>query len=89
MSYLVSIDTMKASSIPNKNCWIRTNCKLWFFIFIAGTKGRRILTPNTSIQRQLQYSWGSAGKEHELYARVKEFELSTKRMIQHYKNVLA
>ena len=40
---------------------------------MSGTKGRRIITPNTSIQ---QYSWGSSGKEHELFARVREFELS-------------
>ena len=29
--------------------------------------------------------WGSWGKEHELFAQVKEFELSTVRMIDHYK----
>ena len=32
-----------------------------------------------------QFSWGSHGKEHELFAQVKEFELSTKRMLDHYK----
>ena len=32
-----------------------------------------------------QYSWGSRGKEHELYAINKEFELSSERMIEHYK----
>src|SRR6056300_1640089 len=58
-----------------------------FLIFIAGEKGKRILTPNTSILSH-QYSWGSRGKEHELYARVKEFELSTDRMIKHYKKCL-
>ena len=51
---------------------------------MAGEKGRRILTPNTSILSH-QYSWGSSGKEHELFARVREFELSTERMIAHYK----
>jgi len=52
--------------------------------FMAGTKGHRMITPNTSILSH-QYSWGSGGKEHELFARVKEFELSTQRMLDHYK----
>jgi ATP-dependent Clp protease protease subunit len=53
-------------------------------MFITGTKGRRVLTPNTSILSH-QYSWGSIGKEHELFARVRELELTTERMINHYK----
>ena len=53
-------------------------------IFISGEKGQRILTPNTSILSH-QYSWGAFGKEHELFATVKEFDLTTKKMIQHYK----
>ena len=53
-------------------------------MFMAGTEGQRILTPNTSILSH-QYSWGSFGKEHELFAQVKEFDLTTKRLISHYK----
>ena len=53
-------------------------------IFISGTKGKRLLTPNTSILSH-QFTWGSFGKEHELFAAVKEFDLTTKRMIKHYK----
>ena len=53
-------------------------------LFITGKKGKRTLTPNTSILSH-QYSWGNYGKEHELFAQVKEFELSTKRMLDHYK----
>ena len=53
-------------------------------LFISGKKGRRTLTPNTAILSH-QYSWGSQGKEHELFARVKELELTTERMIEHYK----
>jgi ATP-dependent Clp protease protease subunit len=81
------IDTMKASSIPIKTVGLGLIASCGFLIFIAGTKGSRILTPNTSILSH-QYSWGSAGKEHELYARVKEFELSTRRMIEHYKKCI-
>jgi ATP-dependent Clp protease protease subunit len=52
-------------------------------IFLAGHQGRRILTPNTSILSH-QYSWGSEGKHHELFAVTKEFGLVHDRMIRHY-----
>ena len=81
------IDTMKASTIPIKTVGLGLIASCGFLIFIAGKKGTRILTPNTSILSH-QYSWGSHGKEHELYARVKEFELSTNRMIEHYKKCI-
>ena len=32
-----------------------------------------------------QYSWGSGGKEHELFAKIKQFEISTEKMMDHYK----
>ena len=31
-----------------------------------------------------QYSAGSSGKEHELYASLVSFELTSKRMLEHY-----
>ena len=51
---------------------------------MAGEKGNRVLTPNTSILSH-QYSWGTYGKEHDLFATVKEYELTTYRMLTHYK----
>ena len=81
------IDTMKASTIPIKTVGLGLIASCGFLLFIAGAKGKRILTPNTSILSH-QYSWGSEGKEHELFARVKEFELSTRRMINHYKKCI-
>lgn len=81
------IDVMKSSNIPIKTVGLGLIASCGFLIFIAGKKGQRILTPNTSILSH-QYSWGSRGKEHELYARVKEFELSTDRMIKHYKKCI-
>jgi len=53
-------------------------------LFLTGEKGYRILTPNTSILSH-QYFWGGRGKEHELFARVKEYTLTSERMIDHYK----
>ena len=51
---------------------------------MAGTKGRRVLTPNTSILSH-QFSWGTEGKSHELFATMKEFTLTQGRMIDHYR----
>jgi len=78
------IDTMKGSSIPVKTVGVGMIASCGLLTFIAGEKGHRVLTPNTSILSH-QYSWGSHGKEHELYGVVKEFELTSKRMVNHYK----
>ena len=78
------IDVMRGSSIPVRTVGLGQIASAGLMIFIAGTKGHRILTPNTSILSH-QYSWGAFGKEHELFATVKEFDLTTKKMIAHYK----
>lgn len=51
---------------------------------LAMSGDKRIAMANASIMSH-QYSWGSTGKEHELYAKIKEFEMSSERMIYHYK----
>ena len=78
------IDIMKGSKIPIRTIGMGMIASCGLLMFISGTKGRRVLTPNTSILSH-QYSWGSFGKEHELFAAVKEFDLTTQRMIAHYK----
>ena len=78
------IDIMKGSRIPIHTVGLGVIASCGLLLFITGQKGHRTLTPNTSILSH-QYSWGTYGKEHELFAQVKEFELSTKRMIDHYK----
>ena len=78
------IDTMRGSAVPIRTIGLGQIASAGLMMFIAGTKGQRILTPNTSILSH-QYSWGAFGKEHELFATVKEFDLTTKKMIQHYK----
>jgi len=78
------IDVMKGSKIPIRTIGLGMIASCGLLMFITGTKGRRILTPNTSILSH-QYSWGQGSeKEHELFARVKELELTTERMINHY-----
>jgi ATP-dependent Clp protease protease subunit len=78
------IDTMRGSAIPIRTIGLGQIASAGLMIFIAGEKGKRVLTPNTSILSH-QYSWGAFGKEHELFATVKEFDLTTKKMIAHYK----
>jgi ATP-dependent Clp protease protease subunit len=78
------IDVMRGSAIPIRTIGLGQIASAGLMIFIAGDKDNRILTPNTSILSH-QYSWGAFGKEHELFATVKEFDLTTKKMISHYK----
>jgi len=78
------IDVMRGSAIPIRTIGVGQIASAGLLIFIAGEKKYRLLTPNTSILSH-QYSWGSFGKEHELFAQVKEFDLTTKRVISHYK----
>jgi len=78
------VDIMKGSKIPIKTIGMGMIASCGLLMFISGTKGRRVLTPNTSILSH-QYSWGSYGKEHELFSAVKEFDLTTDRMVTHYK----
>ena len=78
------IDVMKGSKIPIRTIGMGMIASCGLLMFISGTKGRRTLTPNTSILSH-QYSWGTYGKEHELFAVVKEYDLTTERMVNHYK----
>ena len=79
------IDVMKGSSIPVKTVGIGMIASCGLLTFMSGARGSRVITPNTSILSH-QYSWGSHGKEHELFASVKEFEMTTDRMLKLYKS---
>ena len=78
------IDTMKGSAIPIRTIGLGQIASAGLMIFLAGSKGQRVLTPNTSILSH-QYTWGAFGKEHELFATVKEYDLTTKKVVEHYK----
>jgi ATP-dependent Clp protease protease subunit len=77
------IDVMRGSAIPVKTVGLGMIASAGLMIFIAGVPGRRILTPNTSIMSH-QFSWYNEGKAHELFATMKEFELTQARMLAHY-----
>lgn len=78
------VDVMNASRLPVHTVGLGMIASCGLLLCMNGAKGHRTITPNTSILSH-QYSWGSRGKEHELYAVVKEFEMSTERLINHYK----
>lgn len=78
------IDTMKGSKIPIYTYGMGEIASCGLLTFIAGEKGKRFITRNTAILSH-QFSWGAWGKEHELMARVKEYENTTQRIIDHYK----
>ena len=78
------IDVMHSSNLFIKTVGLGQIASAGLLIFLAGSPGRRTLTPNTSILSH-QFSWGSDGKVHELFATIKEFELTQKRMIEHYR----
>ena len=77
------IDVMRSSNIFIKTVGLGQIASAGLLIFLAGSAGRRTLTPNTSIMSH-QYAWGSDGKHHELLATIKEFELTQRRMVNHY-----
>jgi ATP-dependent Clp protease protease subunit len=78
------IDIIKGSKIPIYTYGLGEIASCALMTFIAGEKGRRFITKNTSILSH-QFSWNSYGKEHELMSRVKEFKNTSDRILAHYK----
>jgi len=78
------IDTIKGSRIPIYTYGLGLVASAGLMTFMAGQKGHRYITRNTSILSH-QYSWGAIGKEHELMAAVKELDNTTVRVLEHYK----
>lgn len=78
------IDVMSSSAIHIKTVGLGQIASAGLLIFLAGSPGRRILTPSTSILSH-QFSWEADGKVHELFATMKEFDLAQRRMIAHYR----
>lgn len=78
------VDVMASSTIPIRTVGLGKVHSGGLLIFMAGKKGSRVLTPNTQILSH-QWSWGAIGKQHELIATSKEFELTQARVLKHYK----
>jgi ATP-dependent Clp protease protease subunit len=78
------IDVMRSSTLPIRTVGLGQIASAALMVFMTGTKGQRVLTPNTSILSH-RWSGGSIGKSHELFAIAKEFDLTSERMFDHYK----
>lgn len=78
------IDVMRASSVPIHTVGLGLIASAGLMIFISGKNGERLITPNTMILSH-QWSAGSYGKEHELIAAARGFDMITKRVITHYR----
>jgi ATP-dependent Clp protease protease subunit len=78
------IDVMNSSTIPIKTVGLGQIASSGLLIFMNGAPGRRVLTPNTSILSH-QFSWYNEGKLHELFATMREYELTQQRMLDHYR----
>jgi len=76
------IDAMKMSEIPITTFGQGLVASCGVVALMAGDK--RIITHNTSVMTHT-YSWGSKGKEGELKAVIKEFDMTSERMVAHYK----
>jgi ATP-dependent Clp protease protease subunit len=78
------IDVIKGSKIPIYTYALGEIASAGLLTFVAGIKGKRFITSNTSILSH-QFSGGMIGKEHELMSRVKDYQLTSKRIITHLK----
>lgn len=78
------IDVMLGSKIPVHTTGLGILASMGLVIFIAGEKGKRVLTPNTLIMSH-QYLAVAWGKEHELLANRKQHDILTKMVLTHYR----
>lgn len=78
------IDTIKQSNIPV--CTIGTGevASAGVMLLMSGQKGNRYITENCSVMSH-QFSRGVVGKEHEIAAAAKDFQLDSDRMLHHYR----
>lgn len=83
MSGWAIIDIMRGSAIPVRTVAVGQVASAGLMISMAGAKGHRCMTENTSI---MSHSWSgfAQGTSHQLMNLTKEHNLTTERMIQHY-----
>ena len=77
------IDMMEWSRIPVYTTGIGMIASMGLLVFMAGEKGRRVVTPRTSILSH-RYSSMTMGNHSQLIAGRKEEDLMHERIIQHY-----
>lgn len=77
------IDMMAWSRLPIYTTGVGMVASMALCVFMAGEKGRRVLTPRTSVlsHRFSAFSWGN---HSELIARRKEEDFMHHRLVEHY-----
>ena len=77
------IDLMEWSQVPIYTVGIGLIASMGLLVFMAGWKGRRIITPRTSILSH-RYSAMAGGNHSQLVASRKEQDLEHDRTVDHY-----
>lgn len=77
------VDIMEWSSLPIYTTGIGMIASMGLLIFMAGSRGRRVITPRTSILSH-RYSSMTVGSHSQLIAERKEQDLEHKRIVNHY-----
>lgn len=80
MDAFALIDIMKISKYPIRTIAIGNLMSAAFMIFIAGTKGERYISKNTTILSH-QFSMEQEGKAHEIQAAMNEVKICNEKMI--------
>jgi ATP-dependent Clp protease protease subunit len=78
------VDVMHGSKAEIRTVGLGILASMGLLIFIAGRKGRRVLTPNTMVMSH-QWSGIRWGKEHELLASQRGDDILTGMIFRHYK----
>lgn len=77
------IELMRGSSIPIHTVALGQICSAGLFIFMAGAKGHRTLTPTCTIMSHT-YVTGIEGDHHALISIAKELNWTHERILRHY-----
>jgi ATP-dependent Clp protease protease subunit len=77
------IDIMEWSQIPVYTTGIGMVASMGLLIFMAGEKGRRVVTPRTSVLSHRYSAW-AVGTHSDLVATRKEQDLAHNRIVNHY-----
>jgi len=79
------IDIMEWSKLPVYTTGIGMIASMGLLLFMTGKKGRRVITPRTSILSH-RYSAMTIGNHSQLLAGRKEQDLAHDRIVEHYMN---
>lgn len=77
------IDVMETSRINISTVALGCIASMAVLIFVAGTKGQRVMTPKTAVMTH-QFSTAFYGKQHELVAARKFHDTLEKQFVEHF-----